>query len=57
MIKYSCKTVVKQAYNLIKTSLKYIFKLSINTGYFPVKLQIARITPIFKSGETTFLNR
>ena len=44
-------TVVKQAYNLIKTPLKYIFKLSINTGDFPDKLKIARVTPIFKSGE------
>ena len=49
-------TVVKQAYNLIKTPLKYIFKLSINTGDFPDKLKIARVTPIFKSGEETFLN-
>ena len=49
-------TVVKQAYNLIKTPLKYIFKLSINTGDFPDKVKIARVTPIFKSGEETFLN-
>ena len=49
-------TVVKQAYNLIKTPLKYIFKLSINTGNFPDKLKIARVTPIFKSVEETFLN-
>ena len=49
-------TVVKQAYNLIKTPLKYIFKLSINTGDIRHKLKVARVTPNFKSGEQTFLN-
>ena len=35
----------------MKTPLK-----SINTGDFPDKLKISRVTPIFKSGEETFLN-
>ena len=37
-------------YALIKPT-KHIFNLSLNKGIFPDKLKVARITPIFKSGD------
>ena len=48
--------VVKQIYTLIKRPLIYIFNCSIQKGIFPDKLKIARVTPIFKSGEETVIS-
>ena len=36
--------------------LKHVFSLSIKNGIFPDKLKIARVTPIYKSGEKGFIN-
>ena len=36
--------------------MKYIFDLSLKNGIFPEKLKIARVTPIFKSGEKALVN-
>ena len=44
--------VVKTLFDSIASPLKHIFQLSIKTGKFPDSLKIAKITPIFKSGET-----
>ncbi|XP_065666389.1 uncharacterized protein LOC136087478 [Hydra vulgaris] len=43
--------VAKSVYNIIEPSLFHIFNLSLKTGIVPEKLKIARITPIFKSGD------
>ena len=44
---------VKPIFEYISEPLKYIFNLSISTGLFPNSLKIARITPIYKSGDIT----
>ena len=37
----------------IVNSLTYIFNLSINTGIFPDDMKLAKVTPIYKSGDKT----
>ena len=43
--------VVKHVFDIIESPLHHIFDLSLKTGKFPYKLKIARVTPIFKSGD------
>lgn len=43
--------VVKQVFDIIEGPLRFIFKLSLETGIVPDKLKIARVTPIFKAGD------
>lgn len=45
-------TVVKECLNELFFPLKYIFNLSLTNGIFPDDLKIAKVTPIFKSGNT-----
>ena len=45
--------VMKSMKNLILTSLTLIINQIINTGVFPNKLKIAKITPIFKKDDRT----
>lgn len=45
--------IVKQVYDIIEPTLHYIFELSLKSGVFPDQLKIAKITPIYKSGEQT----
>ncbi|XP_065664698.1 uncharacterized protein LOC136086332 [Hydra vulgaris] len=45
--------VIKSVFDIIEPSLFYIFNLSLKSGHIPDKLKIARITPIFKSGDET----
>ncbi|XP_057310271.1 uncharacterized protein LOC130648249 [Hydractinia symbiolongicarpus] len=47
--------VVKNVFDLIKLPLFYVFNLSLTEGIIPEKLKIARITPIFNSGDRTNL--
>ena len=47
--------IIKSVYNYIKIPLKRIFENSIQTGIFPEKMKIAKITPIFKSGQEELL--
>ena len=42
---------MKKCFGVLHTSLLYIFNLSLQTGVFPDKLKIARVTPLFKGGE------
>jgi len=44
--------VVKQTYQLFLTPLLHVMNLSITQGFFPNALKIARVTPIFKSGDS-----
>ena len=48
--------VIKSSFNELVVPIFHIFKLSLKTGCFPDKLKIAKITPLFKSGETDLLN-
>ena len=43
--------VVKQVFDVIQSPLCYIFNVSLKHGVFPDKLKIARVTPIFKTGD------
>lgn len=45
--------LLKAAGTSIVSSLVYIFNLALNTGTFPDDMKIAKITPIFKSGDKT----
>ncbi|XP_065642696.1 uncharacterized protein LOC136074319 [Hydra vulgaris] len=45
--------VVKSVFNIIESSLYHIFDLSIKSGTVPEILKIARVSPIFKSGDDT----
>ena len=43
--------VVQSVYEIIRPLLLHIFDLSIKQGIFPNDMKIAKVTPIFKSGE------
>ena len=45
--------IVKQNFNSLLVPLKYIFDLSLKSGTFPEKMKIVRVTPVFKSGDTS----
>ena len=42
--------VVKKIYEELKTPLMRIFNLLLSTGFFPDKLRIGKVSPIFKNG-------
>ena len=48
-------TIVKQNFNSLLVPLKYIFDLSLKSGTFPEKMNIARVTLVFKSGDTSLM--
>ena len=43
--------VVKKCFGVLHKPLLHILNLSLQTGIFPAKLKIARVTPLFKGGE------
>ena len=43
--------VVKKCFSELCEPLKNIFSLSIETGVFPDKLKIARVSPVYKAGD------
>ena len=45
--------VVKMTYDAFWTTLTHVMNLSVTTGVFPNKLKVARVIPIFKSGDAT----
>ena len=47
--------IVKQNFNSLLVPLKYIFDLSLKSGTFPEKMKIVRVTPVFKSGDTSLM--
>ena len=47
---------IRPIFHFITKPLKHIFNLSISTGIFPDSLKVARITPIFKSGDVTMMS-
>ena len=46
---------LKQNFNFLLVPLKCIFDLSLKSGTFPEKMKIARVTPVFKSGNTSLM--
>ena len=47
--------IAKQNFKSLLVLLKYIFDLSLKSGIFPKKMKIARVTPVFKSGDTSLM--
>ena len=47
--------IVLSVYDEIKFPLFKIFRLSFSTGVFPDKLKIAKVSPVFKSGDCSLL--
>ena len=45
--------VIKKCFESLCESLKYLFNLSIEKGTFPDDLKIARVTPIYKSEDSS----
>ena len=48
--------VIKKSCFSIKHPLHYIINLSFKTGIFPLELKIARVVPLFKSGNSTLFS-
>ena len=48
--------VVKAVKHLIASPLVHIFNLSMSTGIFPDQLKLAKVVPIFKSGDVHLCN-
>ena len=48
--------VIRNRYNKLKTPLMNIFNLSLNTGIFPDRMKVAKVTPIFKKGEKSSIS-
>ena len=48
--------VIVFVFDAVIKPITHIFDLSLKKGIFPDKLKIARVTPIFKSGEKRFIN-
>ena len=47
--------VINFALDALFRSIKHVFALSIKSGIVPDKLKIARVTPVYKSGEKGFV--
>ena len=47
--------VVQGSIKLIYTPLTYIINLSLNSGAVPQEMKIARVIPLFKSGDKSLL--
>ena len=45
--------VVKMTYDAFLTTLTHVMNRSVTTDVFPNKLKVARVIPIFKSGDAT----
>ena len=51
--KISGKLLIAAAGDSIIEPLMYLFNLVLNTGIFPDDMKLAKVTPIYKSGERT----
>ena len=49
-------SVIKHVIEQLSKPLCHIYNQSLNLGIFPTKLKIARVTPIYKSGDKCLLN-
>ena len=48
--------VVSKCFGELCTPLRYIFDLSFENGIFPDSLKIAKVTPVYKSGDSSSLS-
>ncbi len=48
--------LIKNVINSISKPLKHIFSTSFQQGLVPLQLKIAKVIPVFKSGETTLMD-
>ena len=48
--------IIKLIYPAIKEPIKFLLNISFITGCFPNKLKIAKVTPVFKSGDKETLS-
>lgn len=48
--------ILKHSYEHIIDPLIYVFNKSLNQGKFPNQLKLARVTPIYKSGDPTLMS-
>ena len=48
--------VTKKCFGELHDVLRFLFDLSLKTGIFPDPLKIAKVTPLFKTGETSELS-
>ena len=48
--------VIKFVVDILIEPIKHVFDLSLKNGIFPEQLKVARVTPIFKSGEKSLLS-
>ena len=48
--------VVSKSFGELCTPLKHIFELSFENGIFPVNLKIAKVTAVYKSGDSSSLS-
>jgi hypothetical protein len=48
--------IVKKTFHLLVQPLTHICNMSLLSGYFPTELKIAKIIPIYKSGDTTLFS-
>ena len=48
--------VVSKCFGELCTPLKHIFDLSFENGIFPDSLKIAKVTPVYKSGDSSSLS-
>ena len=54
---YSCPTqLLKYLSNVVSSTLAEIINLSISSGMYPTKLEMAKIIPIFKAEDDTNTN-
>ena len=47
--------IVRQNFNSLLVPLKYIFDLCLKSSTFPENMKIARVTLVFKSGDTSLM--
>jgi Reverse transcriptase (RNA-dependent DNA polymerase) len=48
--------LVKKTMNCISRPILHIFNCSVTTGIVPAKMKVAKVVPIFKSGDSSDLN-
>ena len=48
--------VIRNLYNKLKTPLMNILNWSLNTGIFPNRMKVAKVTPIFKKGDKSSIS-
>ena len=46
--------VIRNCFGGLSDILSYVFDLSLQTGIFPDPLKIAKVTPVFKTGDSSW---